>query len=268
MFANERREQIIQLLNQRSSVKVAELTDMFQVSLETIRKDLEFLERQGALKRVHGGALSMRKMQNYTPFPERQEVHREDKMEISRLALNYIHEGERIALDTGTTAREFALMLCRSFHSLTIVTASLPVFEILSGNPGFKVILAGGFYDPDEKFFCGHLTLDMIRQIHVSSFFLMPSALSLDFGISEHVGGMIEVQREMIKIADQVIVLADSSKFETCAGLKICDVNPRFTYLTDSGLDEEIREAYRKASLHVINEKRQSGNDSGTSGTK
>lgn len=81
---------------------------------------------------------------------------------------------------------------------------------------------------PGEKTFYGHLALDMIKQLHVSKFFLAPSAVSLDFGISDHIHEMIAVQRALIAISDQIIVQADSSKFETCAALKVCDLNPPF----------------------------------------
>ena len=253
MFANERRNKILELLNRRSSVTVTELTGLFQVSLETIRRDLEYLEQQGALKRVHGGALSMKRMQNYTGLSERLAEHQSEKRQIARAALSHIHEGDRIALDAGSTTSELAHLLCDSFHELTIVTASLTIFEILSEKPGFQVILTGGFYLPDEKAFYGHLALDTIRQLHVSAFFHAPSALSLNFGLSEHVKELAEVQRALIASADQVIVLADSSKFETCAALKVCDLSPRFLYLTDNGLREEMRDAWRKASLDIIN---------------
>ena len=252
MFANERRNQILELLNRRSSVTVTELTGLFQVSLETIRRDLEYLEQQGALKRVHGGALSMKRMQSYTGLSERSTEHQAEKRQIARAALSHIREGERIALDAGSTTCELARLLCGSFQELTIVTASLPIFKILSENPGFQVILTGGFYLPDEKAFYGHLALDTIRQLHVSAFFLAPSALSLGFGISEHVSGLIEVQRAFTGIADQVIVLADSSKFETCAALKVCDLSPSFLYLTDDQLSDEIRKAWKEASLNII----------------
>ena len=253
MFANERRNKILELLNRRPSVTVTELTGLFQVSLETIRRDLEYLETQGALKRVHGGALSMNRMQSYTGLSERSTEHQPEKRQIARAALARIREGERIALDSGSTTAELAYLLRDSFQELTVVTASLTIFEILSGKPGFQVILTGGFYLPVEKAFYGHLALDTIRQLHVSSFFLAPSALSLNFGISEHVCGLVEVQRALIGSADQVIVLADSSKFETCAALKVCDLSPRFLYLTDRELSMDIREAWKKASLHIIN---------------
>ena len=228
MFANERRNKILELLSRRSSVTVKELTGLFQVSLETIRRDLEYLEKQGALKRVHGGALSMNRMQSYTGLSERSTEHQTEKRQIARAALSHIREGERIALDAGTTTSELAHLLCDSFQELTIVTASLPIFEILSAKPGFQVILTGGFYLPGEKAFYGHLALDMIRQLHVSAFFHAPSALSLNFGMSEHIRELVEVQRALIAAADQVFVLADSTKFETCAALKVCDLSPRF----------------------------------------
>ena len=105
---------------------------------------------------------------------------------------------------------------------------------------------------PGEKAFYGHLALDMIRQLHVTSYFLSPTSISLEFGISEHVWELVEVQRALLGIADRVIVQADSSKFETCAALKVCDLSPRFLYLTDSGLPGEILEAYRKRSFEVV----------------
>ena len=228
MFANERRIQITEMLNRRSSVTVNELTDTFQVSLETIRRDLEYLEKQGALKRVHGGAVTVHKMQNYISLSSRVSEHREEKRKLA-----------------------LASLLCERFSRLTIVTNSLEVFQILSGKEGFQTILTGGFYMPGEKTFYGHLALDMIKQLHVSKFFLAPSAISLDFGISDHIHEMIAVQRALIAISDQIIVQADSSKFETCAALKVCDLNPRFLYFTDSGLQDEIAEAYRKAGLQI-----------------
>lgn len=132
MFANERRIQITEMLNRRSSVTVTELTDTFQVSLETIRRDLEYLEKQGALKRVHGGAITVHKMQSYTSLSSRVSEHREEKRKLALASLPYIREGDRIALDTGSTSFELASLLCERYSRLTIVTNSLEVFQILS----------------------------------------------------------------------------------------------------------------------------------------
>ena len=95
MFANERRVKIAEMLERRSSVTVAELTDAFQVSLETIRRDLEYLEKQGALKRVHGGAVTVHKMQNYISLSSRVSEHREKKGACAGFP-SLIHEEDRI----------------------------------------------------------------------------------------------------------------------------------------------------------------------------
>ena len=108
MFANERRIQITEMLNRRSSVTVNELTHTFRVSLETIRRDLEYLEKQGALKRVHGGAVTVHKMQNYTSLSFRVSEHREEKRKLALASLPFIQEEDRIALDTGSTSFELA----------------------------------------------------------------------------------------------------------------------------------------------------------------
>lgn len=252
MFAYERRNEIVERIKRNSSVATAELMDTYQVSLETIRKDLEFLQKQGTLKRVHGGAVIIKKLQDYASLSTRTEKYREEKRKLALAACNYISEGDCIALDAGSTSFELAAMLCERFNNLTVVTNSFEVFRILSEKEGIRKILTGGFYLAGEKAFYGHLTMDMMHQLHVSKCFITPSAISLDFGISDHIQELIAIQRVMIEISDQVFVQVDSSKFESCAPLKICDINPKHIYLTDAGLSDETLEVYRKASFNII----------------
>lgn len=251
MFADERRLKIIERLKEKPSVTVAELTSAFQVSLETIRRDLEFLEKEGALKRVHGGAVSIKKMPSYSRPSSRISSHYMEKKQLAMAALPLIKEGDVIALDSGTTALTLAQLVCDSFQELTVITNSLEVFQTLSVKESFHVILTGGYYHPVEKAFFGHLTLDTIKQLHASVFFLTPWAISLKFGISDFTQEMIPVQRSLISIADQVAVLADSSKFETEAALKICELNPAYTYITDEFLSPEIRTLYEEHSILI-----------------
>lgn len=252
MFADERKTKIADMLKRRPSVTTSELTEMFQVSVETIRRDLEYLESRGQLKRVHGGAVAAGKLQNYTSLSGRAREHLSEKHNLALTACSYIREGDYIALDAGSTTFELAALLGERFQRLTVVTHSLEVVKILGEKENIRTILAGGFYLPEEKCFCGHLTLDVVRQLHVSKCFIAPAAISLNFGISDHMQEMIAVQRALLEIADQVYLLADSSKFETCAPLKICDFKPDFLCITDSGLPDEVCEAYGKASVNVV----------------
>lgn len=252
MLADERKNKILEILERQPTVTTSELTVLFQVSLETIRRDLEYLERQGALRRVHGGAVSVGRLQRYTSLSRRAEEHRQEKKDLAQTACSFIREGDYIALDAGSTAFELALLLRERFRELTVLTHSLELVRILAEREGIRTVLAGGYFMAAEKCFCGYLTLDMIRQMHVNKCFIAPAAISLDFGISDHIQEMIAVQRAFSEIADQTYVLVDSSKFETCAPLKICGLDTRFRYITDAGLSDEMWELYQNASVQVV----------------
>ncbi len=252
MFADERRMKIADMVKMRTSITSSELTEVFGVSVETIRKDLEYLEGQGVLKRLHGGAIAMGKLQNYTSLSGRRGEHQAEKHSLAVKACSYIKEGDFIALDAGSTAYELAALLGERFCALTVLTHSLEVMKILEEKENIRVVLAGGFYLPAEKCFCGHLALDMVRQLHISKCFIAPSAISLRFGISDHMGELIAIQRAYLEIADQACILADSSKFESYAPLKISGFEPNFLCITDSGLSDEVWEAYKKASVDVV----------------
>lgn len=195
MFADERKNKIIAMLENRPSITTSELTELFQVSLETIRRDLEYLENQGALKRVHGGAIAIGHLKNYASIQERSAEHQPEKRHLALTACSYIQEQDFIALDAGTTTLELASLICERFHELTVLTHSLDIIKILSRKETIRTVLAGGFYLPQENCFCGHLTQDLIRQLHVSKCFIAPAAVSLDYGISDHMPELIMIQR-------------------------------------------------------------------------
>ena len=252
MFADERKTKIADMLKKRPSVTTSELTETFGVSVETIRRDLEYMESQGQLRRVHGGAIAVGKLQNYPSLSGRRREHLPEKHSLALKACSYIQEGDFIVLDAGSTVYELAALLGERFHMLTVLTHSLEVMKILGEKENIRVVLAGGFYLPEEKCFCGHLALDMVRQIHVAKCFIAPAAISLNFGISDHMQELIAMQRAFLEIADQAYILADSSKFETCAPLRISGLEPKFLCITDSGLSDEVWEAYKKASVDVV----------------
>lgn len=252
MFADERKNKIIAMLESRSSITTSELTELFQVSLETIRRDLEYLEGQGSLKRVHGGAIALGQFKNYTSLVGRTLEHQPQKHHLALAACGYIQEGDFIALDAGTTTLELAALIRDRFQTVTVLTHSLEIVKVLSQKESIRTILAGGIYNPQEYCFGGQLTLDMIRQLHVSKCFIAPAAVSLGFGISDHLPDLIMVQRALLEISDRAYVLADSSKFESCAPMKICGLGPKLSLITDSGLSDEILKAYQNASVPVV----------------
>lgn len=252
MFANERRMKIVELLEQTTSITVSELIKMFGVSIETVRRDLEYLEKKQALKRVHGGAVSNQKMKGFASLEERMSENRVLKQQLARIAVKYIHENDTIAIDSGSTAMEFVPLLREHFRKLTIVTNSPEVFGALCDVEGFETILIGGQYLREEKAFYGHMAMIALDRLHYSKSFVFPSALSLRGGIGSFVHELFDIQRAYIDNADEVFILADSSKFETSATIKVCDLSTSFKIITDSNLSDHLLTLYKKNSLHII----------------
>ena len=146
---------ICELLKKNVAVTTVQVSHDLNVSVETIRRDFLALEEENRLLRVHGGAVLPSGGVERMPLTDRLEINREEKRILSDAACDFIKNGDIIAVDTGSTAVEFVEILSLRFKELTVITHSLDVFERLQNKSGFKNILVGGIYLPDEKAFCG-----------------------------------------------------------------------------------------------------------------
>ncbi len=251
MLANERRNKICEILSKQNAVSSTELFSLFNVSMETIRRDLLALEEEGKLTRVHGGAVSKGNMKSFFSFSERVKSFSSEKHELSLKALEFIEENDIIAIDAGSTAIVFAEAIKKNFSSLNIITFSLDVFNILSEHKNMNVILCGGHYQKSEKAFYGELALDTFKKLHVKKAFVFPSAVSLDGGICDYQQTYYQMQRYLFKCADEVFVLADSSKFEKKALLHLAPMSHEYKYITDSKLPEIFLKLYRNNNFNI-----------------
>lgn len=254
MLAVERQHKIEQLVQGQGSVTLTQLTAMFGVSSETIRKDLLLLEKAGVLTRTHGGAIRKHGAKALAPLAERKQSYIREKQELCGYALQLIRDGDIIAIDQGSTGLELAKLVAASFTNLTVATHSLEVIGILAQNPKLELILCGGNYVPEELCFAGPLTVKAIEDLHFHKCFLCPSGVSLTYGITEFLPAMVEVQRAYIRRADQTCILAYSQRFEKGAKIKLDDVRPDFTYVTDSGLPDEIAQSFLDRQIMIIKE--------------
>lgn len=251
MFAEERQSQIDTYLKNHGAVTTARLIKMFHVSIETIRRDLLQMERQGRLTRVHGGAIAAGDMKPYLTLPQRTEESESQKLALAQKAAELVAEGDIIGIDAGSTATAFAQALCSKYTALTIVTYSLDVFHTLCNHKNFSVILCGGQYLQSENAFYGPLTLDTLRSLHMQKSFLCPSAVSWQYGVCDYQAELLDMQKQLIYASDEVYILADSSKFEKKALLKITDMQKDYTYVTDDGLPKELQEWYRGNNINL-----------------
>jgi DeoR/GlpR family transcriptional regulator of sugar metabolism len=240
-------------LRKDKSVKVSTLMELFNVSIETVRRDLEFLEKEGLLKRVHGGAILDEGSRELT-FTVRETKNMEEKREIAEIATRYVSEGQSIALDVSTTNTEFAKELAKKFKRLTILTNSLPIANELSAVPNFTVILAGGVMRNEELCIVGDLAEKFISQFRIDTFFMSMSGISLTEGLTDYGIGEVQIKKQMLECSQKAIVLADSSKFDSVSLLRICDFDRIDKIVTDSKIKHKILEKYTGKGIEIINQ--------------
>lgn len=256
MLASQRQKEIQKQIKANGAVTVAALTEQFGVSIETIRRDLLTMEKDGLLSRVHGGAVAVTEMVAYRPLEKRDLEQSHQKDALARVAATLVNEGDYIAIGTGSTPIHFAQELKKLRTSLTVVTYSLGVFDILKDMPGYRLILLGGQYIPEENSFYGQLTLELLDSLRVQKSFVFPSAVSLDHGIWGFEETLYPLQQKLLRCCDQAYILADSSKFERTALYKVADMRPEYIYVTDPELPEQLRELYSQNGLTVITKER------------
>ena len=253
LLANERQYKIQLLLKKNGAVSTSSLVTQLGVSIETIRRDFLVMEQQGLLKRVHGGAVSTGSMKSYSDLSQRNKEHNEQKRELAAFAAGFINEGDYIALDTGSTSIFLAEVLRDRFTRLTVVTHSLGALEILRENPGISVVMCGGHYMRMENSFYGNPTIEAYRRFHCQKAFVFPSAISLEYGIGDYQQDLFLVQKELLNISDRTFILADSSKFEQKAFLKLDEMRKEYCYITDSLLPEDLKKLYTENDIQIYN---------------
>ncbi|SHI50007.1 transcriptional regulator, DeoR family [Clostridium cavendishii DSM 21758] len=253
MLAQDRYQKILELLEQNDSVRVSNLIKIFNVSMETIRRDLDHLEKKGLLKKVYGGAVRERINTNQASFNVREKEFIEEKQEIAKIAIRYITEGQSIALNSGTTTLEIAKLLKINFEKLTILTNSVAIALELSDMSKYTIILCGGIFNGEEYSLAGEFALENISKFRIDTAFISVSGISLLDGFTDHNLDEIQIQRKLIEISQQVFMLSDSSKFDTLSLLKLCDISKADMIITDSKLNDNILNKYKANDIEVIN---------------
>lgn len=210
MLVAERYEWIVQLVNDRGSIRVSELSELCQVTEETIRRDLDRLEAAGRLRRSHGGAVSVKDQQSEIPYFEREITNAEEKQRIAKEAIKLISPKDRIVLDASTTAWYMAANV--PDIPLTVLTNSIKVSMELSNKEKIDVISTGGKLAQRSLSFTGPLAERSLDAYHVDKAFLSCKGVHLERGISEANELQARVKQKMIDIANEVVLLVDSSK--------------------------------------------------------
>lgn len=251
MLAAERCEKIVQLVDERGSVRVSELSEIFKVTEETIRRDLDKLEQAGRLMRSHGGAVSVQDSAPETPFIEREVTNVEEKKQIAEEAVRHVQPRDRIILDASTTAWYMASLL--PDISLTVLTNSMKVAIELAGKEKIEVVSTGGILSPRSMSYVGPLAESSVEQYHVNKAFISCKGVHLTRGATESNEMQGRLKKRMIGIADEAFLLADYSKFGVNEFAQVASCGAFHTIITDHKTErhylDDIAERY---SVEVI----------------
>ncbi|MBB3111122.1 DeoR/GlpR family transcriptional regulator of sugar metabolism [Paenibacillus phyllosphaerae] len=255
MLIAERYERIVQLVNERGSIRVAELSSLCQVTEETIRRDLDRLETLGRLRRSHGGAVSVKDQpvaQVEVSYAEREIQNVEHKKQIAEAAVQLIEPKDRILLDASTTAWYMARSL--PDIPLTVLTNSIRVAVTLASKDKIDVISTGGSLAQQSLSFVGPLAERALETYYVNKLFVSCKGVHPDRGISESNESQARIKQNMLKIADQTILLADASKFGVQAFAHVGDWSQIDHVISDERLDARLRDriSQRCQSLTLV----------------
>ncbi len=252
MMQDERFIRIIDFLKENQTGTLAELAGLNGVSLDTVRRDLEQLEKSKMLRRVRGGAVYHNADITTHGVGVRSISHKKEKQEIAELLSTRIVDGQAILLNSGTTCMEVAELLSERFYRLTVMTNSLPVIRILSRNQNFTIIIPGGIVDGQEEAICGEQCETDIRKYNLDMAILGVHAIDLEKGITDFRIHQEPIMRAMLESSRKKVVVADHSKFGKVSYVNICSLAEIDSIVTDSGLPEEIRRRYEDEGVDVV----------------
>lgn len=251
MMAEERRTQILHIVRSEGRVRVNDLVNRFSTSAVTIRNDLNELHQRGVVLRSHGGAVLPDRILRESPVNERLKAHAEEKQRIGVMAATLINDGETIILDSGTTTLEIARQL-KNKQGLQVITNGVNIAAELLDARGVQTFIVGGTVRGDSASIIGRSTEEMLEQFSADKLFLSGAGCDPDFGVS---GANLEetmVNRAMLRIAREIILVADASKFSRRSMSRIAPFSEIDTVISDTGLREEVQTKVRSLGCSLI----------------
>ena len=247
----KRKDTILQLLAENRIMKAGEFAELFQVSMETIRRDLNELEDMKLIRRVHGGAMLYTEYGNEPDYTYRTSENYSEKMAIAKKAAELVNDGDSIIIDLGTTTLELARFL-KEKKDLTIFTNSLKIAYELMAEEDITVILLGGKVRHGEGTTSGYWAEEMISEFFVDKLFMGVGAITSSDGIMDYHMEEANFRRHCIKQAKQVIALADYSKFGIKALNQVCKAEAIDYVVTDEKADKKIVKELKTLGIQVI----------------
>jgi DeoR/GlpR family transcriptional regulator of sugar metabolism len=248
MLKRERQAFILQQLNVHNKVISADLCIQLGVSEDTVRRDLQELADEGALLKVHGGALSKSFHFRLQSAPV---YHESEKRNIADKASHLISDGMIVLLSGGTTIRQLVNAISPTLNA-TFITTSIPIALELMNHPGSEVIFIGNKLDKNTQTAIGGEVVKKLAGIRADICFLGTNSIDVKAGITDSEWEIIEMKKSMIESADHLVSMAISEKLNVSQRLQVCKIEEVDTLITELDKDNPILQPYFKAGLNVI----------------
>ncbi|MFD1175436.1 DeoR/GlpR family DNA-binding transcription regulator [Paenibacillus puldeungensis] len=233
----ERRLQDLEdYIHAHGTVSLDELCDYFDVSKNTIRRDINNLLEKGTIQKVYGGVTSL--SQNLIPFENRDITHKTDKKAIAKRAAQFVEGNELIFIDSGTTTRSMLEYLPR-LPKLTILTNNLDIINAAANLEHISLLVIGNMYKRDTRSFVGNDGLDILDKYNINKAFMAATGVSIASGLTNSDVMEYEIKKRIAEKAQHIYLLADSSKFGKSTLLTYSPLDAVEAIVTSPGVPEE-----------------------------
>jgi len=248
MLAETRRRRLLELITRQGYATLDELVRAIGVSESTIRRDLESLDLSGSIKRTHGGAIYSGEVRSMPAFEERTATAAAEKRAIGLAAAGLLDDGDTVLLDGGTTTMEVARALVG--RRLQVVTNSLPIAQLLASSQQTDLILIGGYIYPRTGVALGPLAIATMQSIRVRTAILGAGGIVAE-GIYNSNSLLVETERQMMECGQEVMIVADHTKFGRLALARLCGLEDVDQVVVDSALSDQDRAMLEGAGVSI-----------------
>ncbi|MBI9014027.1 MAG: DeoR/GlpR transcriptional regulator [Clostridiales bacterium] len=253
MRASDRLDEIVKILNKQGRVHVKDLSDMFQVTEDLIRKDLKKLEEKDLIDRIYGGAERKTKKFDASNVNYRMNIHKDEKNEIAIKAVALIENGDTIFLDTSTTCATIAEMLVKKNKQVTVITNMLEIVRILEKNNDIRVILTGGLYNRMIGGFVGYETIELIKGYHVDKSFISCMSVGLEeanlYSSTKDIGF---TKTAIFNISRIKVLVTETRKFNYHGTVKFYDMAELDYMISERKLSEDEKSLIKDLNITLL----------------
>ena len=249
MQTEERRSRLLEMVRGQGFASFRDLAGQLEVSESTVRRDLDYLEETGVAKRTHGGVFYTGPSPKLAHFEQRQQVQWDKKQAIAQAAAELIEDGDTLLLDGGSTTYELAQLLVG--RPLQVVTNSLPVANLFMSSPNSELVIIGGYVHARTGVSLGPYADQMLSTLHVRRAVLSTAGITKQGYFNSNLL-LVGTEMAMMKAADEVIIVADSTKFGHKSLSHLCPLGTVNTLVVDNEITEDWRSEVVAAGVKLV----------------